>query len=462
MEISDKTINVSEKIKNPNLWIPAYMAMAGFLLNFIAYYPGFMSPDTVDQYGQSVTRHFNDWHPPVMSWFWSLLNQIHSGPLVMLAFQLGLLWTSFYLMATSLASSKRNRLWLFIIILLAPFIQNFSGYIIKDAQMALAWLCSFSLVVRAEYHKRPMSKAESILSLLLLMYGTLTRINAIPGALPLFYFWIGNVFQWKKKGYALASTLLSVLLLLGASALLSFYLKPEKKYPQYKLYLHDLTGIYTQTGKNYFPPFIQKHPGFDTGYLKSNYTTATFDHLWWNEENRISFPSIKDSTISIVQKAWKRSILENPGVYSANRWDGFLHYLRLKKRTWFVTLHADISSNPYGFTFKRNPVSQVFLKWIKINSRLPWMRPWFWLALNLILFIAVRALNNFTVRRGVSILLLSSLLYLLPQFFVFQVDTDFRYFYWNCLSITVAGYFLMLYKRQKEKKRLSGKKQPFQ
>lgn len=426
--------------------VSLWLAIGGFLVNFIAYYPGFLSPDSLDQYNQSITHHFNDWHPPVMSWFWSLLNLLYTGPAVMLVFQLLLLWASFYLLATSWFWSGRRRLWFFILILLAPFIQNFAGYIIKDAQMTLTWLCSFCLVVRAEYHKRPMNKLEAVLSLLLLLYGTMTRINALPGAVPLFYLWTGNIFRWKKTNFVLAGTLGSLLLLMGASLLLNLYLEPEKKYPEYKLYLHDLTGIYAKSGKNYFPSFIRQYSGFDTSYLKANYSTATIDHLWWNEENRISFPPVNDSSILLVQNAWRKSVVENPGTYIAARMDGFLYYLRLKKRSWFVTLHAEISPNSYGFTFKRNPVSQVFLRWIKLHSKLPWMRPWFWLALNLGLLVALRFVYNKTAKRAITVLLLSSLLYLLPQFFIFQVDTDFRYFYWNCLAITLAVCFLIRYK----------------
>ena len=430
--------------------VPVLLAFAGFLLNLIAYYPGFMSPDSLDIYGQSISHNYTDWHPPLMAWCWSMLNRIHKGPEVMLVFQLGLLWTGFYFLATGWFSDKRSCLYLFTGILLAPFIQNFAGYIIKDAQMALSWFLSFSIIARAEYRQRRMTVAEALSSLILILYGTLIRINALPGAMPLVYFWCTNCVKWTKHRAVMAIVLtLYILLAIGIQSVMMTLLKPQKKYAVYKLYMHDLAGVYVTAGKNYLPAFIRQYPGFDTAYLKSHFTTATFDDLYWNEEHKISFPPLNDSLLPVVRQAWINCITRNPGVYLLNRWDGFLYYLRIKKRTWIVTLHAEVSPNNFGIRFSGNLISRFFIKIIKIQKGLPYMRPWFWLIVNLISLVTGFYIYHAVIRKVVWVLSLSSLLYLAPQFFIFQVDTDFRYFYWNCVSLFICIYFLWKYKNDK-------------
>lgn len=423
--------------------IPFYLGLTGFLLNLVAYYPGFMSPDSLVIYEQSISQHYGDWHPPLMAWAWSFLNRLYSGPQVMLIFQLALLWTGFYFLATGWFSSRRSRTWLFCGLLLAPFVQNFAGYIIKDAQMALSWLLSFSIIARAGFRHRRMTLMEAIISFLLILYGALVRINALPGAIPLFFLWFDNYCAWtKRRPGMVAAVVLSLLLAIGCQSLLNYVLKPQKQYPEYKLYLHDMAGIYVRTGKNYFPSFINEYPGFDTAYLRANYTTATLDDLYWNEEKKIFFPPLNDSTGPIARKAWARSISDNPGAYLYNRWDGFLYFLRIKKRTWIVTLNAVISPNSFGITFKPNVVSRAFIGTIKFQSGMPYMRPWFWLIMNISILIAGFFTFDAAIRKIIFVLTTSSLLYLLPQFFVFQVDTDFRYFYWNCLSLFICVFFL--------------------
>ncbi|WP_315820512.1 hypothetical protein [Paraflavitalea speifideaquila] len=69
-----------------------------------------------------------------------------------------------------------------------------------------------------------------------------------------------------------------------------FVLKPQRSYAEYKLMAHDIAGIYVATGKSYFPAFITRHPGFDSNYISSHFTTATLDNIWWNNEHKKIFP----------------------------------------------------------------------------------------------------------------------------------------------------------------------------
>ncbi|MCD6064465.1 MAG: hypothetical protein K0R82_2376, partial [Flavipsychrobacter sp.] len=126
---------------------PAIVCAFAFLINVIAYYPGFLTSDSLDQYEQAITGKYGNWHPPAFTLLWRLLNSIYKGPFLLLVFQLGLLWGSAYVLMQTV--KKRHWRIAIFVLSLAPFVQNFAGCVVKDSQMALPWLLSFALLFRA-------------------------------------------------------------------------------------------------------------------------------------------------------------------------------------------------------------------------------------------------------------------------------------------------------------------------
>lgn len=423
------------------------IAIGGFMIDLLAFYPGFMYIDTIDQYIQALNRRYTDWHPPVMAGFWTLLNFIHQGPQVMLVFQLLLLWTSFYIIATTWCRYWLSFVGLLLLFIGALYVQNFAGLIVKDAQMALCWLLAVAIMLRAIHYKRKMTTGEAIFTFLLLTYGTMVRINALPGALPLYYLWVEDVYSGSitRKAGRLAAVLTGLLIInLSINKLI---LKPQKSYAEYKLMAHDIAGIYVTTGHAYFPAFITQHPGFDTNYIKTHFTTATLDNIWWNIDQREIFPPLNEPTRKELIKAWKRSIRENPFAYLKNRFDGFLFYLQLKQRpnAPFYYYYPYIYPNNYGFVLKPNRLRSIVAGFITANRNMPYMKPWFWLLLPFVQLVLTIRLPYGIFKKAGLCLATSSLLYLLPQFFIYQADTEFRYFYWCCIATALHTVLLITY-----------------
>lgn len=57
------------------------------LLMFIAFYPGAMTPDSLSQWGQSISKDFSDWHPVMFTWLIIFLRKIWDNPGVVVLFQ---------------------------------------------------------------------------------------------------------------------------------------------------------------------------------------------------------------------------------------------------------------------------------------------------------------------------------------------------------------------------------------
>lgn len=405
-----------------------------FCLDFYAFCPGFLMPDTIDQYTQASTGVYNDWHPPMMAFVWHLLLHISDGPGVMLALQLLFLWIS----CGMLLSCFPQRAWQICIILFcwSPVVQNFAGYLIKDVHMAFSWLLAFSIMLRGLVSGRKLSKWEVFFTLTLLTYGTCVRINALPGALPLFYMLIVGATNIKSKVKAAVT---AFVVCVGVLATVLFVqnktLRPEKTYPEFKLYLQDLSGIFLQTNENVFPAFLYENPAFDTAYIRANFTTATFDDI---ADKRNMFED--DDSIKVLEHAWKHAITQHPATYLNNRYDGFLYFLRIKNRanTPFNYYCYYTTPNQFGFKVRPNPLYNAMLSSMKKQADAWYMKPWFWALLNVVLLFCIPLVKDKKYQLAIAVLGGSSLFYLLPQIFIFQIDTDFRYFYWNCIACLLA------------------------
>ena len=415
----------------------AAFCLLGFVANFIACYPGYMTGDSLDQYAQSLSAEYSNWHPPIMAAWWRVLNIISSGPQSMLAFQLACLWVGIYFLFSLLRGSK----WWYLTVFLfafAPFVQNFSGYIIKDSQMAITWFLACAWMLHISGRRR--NWLELIACTLLLVYGCWIRLNALPGFIPLCFLWAGVFFPFQSdriKIIAAFSFLVATVLL---QPLVNYkMLRASKSYPEIKLYMHDLSGVFVRTGENVFPALLYQNSQFDTAFIRKHYSVTSFDPIWWNDNGIKVVNGDKAPINAALYEQWTGAIFQHPGIYLSNRFNGFLYYLRVRNSgTKFYYNINFIDENKWGFAVRDGKLHRFWQQGLKLHGAMPYTRPWFWLLLNLVLFIPLRRMEKGISRVAATCLLWSSLLYVLPMFFLFQVDFEFRYSYWNCIAVSLG------------------------
>jgi len=420
-----------------------FFCIAGFLFNYYSCYPGFASPDTIDQYQQALKGRYTDWHPPVMAMLWHLLNYIVKGPQIMLLLQMLLLWGACWLLLTQRQSTK----WYICIVLFAwaPFVQNFSGYIIKDSQMALSLLLAAVLMLRTGSKHLKDAKWEIALCAILLVYGGIVRPNAPPAALPLCFLFAWVLFRDRGQLVKLAAGAgFMFFIVLCNSLQYRVVHEDDMQYPMFKLYMYDLAGIYKATSDNVFPSFLYQNPSFDTAYLRTHYVPATFDDIWWNADSIGVIPDGTEEVNTALKTAWLNALKRHPVAYFANHADGFLYYLRLKQRRinfhyYFPYACAELP----GYQKGRDYCGEIPFEAISFQSFMPYMTPWFWFFLNFILLLFIPFVAKGMHRWLYVALCLSGIFYQLPSFFVYQTDTDFRYFYWNCICCSLALIILI-------------------
>ena len=127
------------------------IAIIGFLISLVFFYPGYRSPDSEWQLCQALSQcDMDSWHPISMTVVWGVLLRVTGGFVpMMLILQLSMFWAGALLF--SLWVWQRTRKWQLAILPLAlgflPNVLNIIGVIWKDVQMASALLLATGLVI---------------------------------------------------------------------------------------------------------------------------------------------------------------------------------------------------------------------------------------------------------------------------------------------------------------------------
>lgn len=415
----------------------------GFVINFSTFYPGFMSPDSIDQYTQALNGQYSTWHPPVMAFVWHVLNYIYSGPQVMLFLQLSFLWLSCYLFSVSMQSTGW-RICIFLIFFTAPFIQNFTGWIVKDTQMAVSWLLAIAILFKKLNDGDDGSKFfPGVFSALLLLYGTLLRHNAVTALFPLCALWAWIIF---KRGKIATRLLYSIALFLLIALSHNFFevtvLNARQEHPEGQLYFHDLNDFFVKTHKNVYPAVMYKNPDFDTAYIRDHYDPADVTSIFWNadKKNIISETTLDKNTTDELQKALVHAVKDSPILYLKNRWEIYLYFLMIKKesRLHYMYYFAWMQPNNFGLKINENFLYVLYCKYMGNSEHKIYFQVWFWIFLNVVLFPAGIFIKNYSYKFFYMCIIFSGFLYTLPQFIISNLVADFRYIYWSCFTCTVA------------------------
>src|SRR6266852_572505 len=179
----------------------AIVAALLFAANLFAGFPGAANDDSNSQYAQAVDQRFNDWHPPIMAWLWSVFRLLADGNGPMFCFHVACYWLGFGLIAVALGRARRPlAAWGIIGVGLFPPFLMMNIDILKDVGLAVTFLAAFAALFWYRIEDRRAPTVVIVISSVLLFYGTLVRSNAVFGVVPLLAYlihpqWLGRPWR---------------------------------------------------------------------------------------------------------------------------------------------------------------------------------------------------------------------------------------------------------------------------
>jgi hypothetical protein len=423
-------------------WLLPLLAILGFGLELRAFWPGLMSTDSFEQYVQAALHRYNDHHPPIMAWVWSLTDRVITGPAGMLILHLSLLWLGLWSVAEGARRRGFRYTWLILLIGVTPWISNIAGVIWKDIGMACALLAAAGLLYDVEDDGERLRFLVIATAFILIGYATMVRANGFFAALPLAAYAVATARPRAAFTRAAAIGVVFVALVLGGQQLLERkVLDASPRHLSQLVMLYDLAGIACRGGEIDIPTPFRK-PGYDAGALCRAYDPDQVDSLFFVPKGPLQM-SLDGDAVQKLRGEWLAAATQHPKLYLAHRLHSFAGLLglhpvsegdRYLRQPFMVP-------NSWGFAFTRNKLSSALDASVDAlaDSGLFSGALWIGVAAVLLVVIASRRLQA----RFEAVLLVSGLMNALSYLFL-SLAPNYRFLYWTVLSASVALVLMLL------------------
>ena len=422
------------------------VCLTGFLLCVVAFYPGYMSEDSYSQLTQGRAWTFTDWHPPLMSALWGLIDRVVPGPFGMLVLHNAAFWGA---LALFWRATHRRASWLglglFGCAFLPPVLALLST-VWKDVGHGVSLLMASALLYTA---RREGSRGALLASVPFLFYGFGVRLNAAPSILPL-ALWTGLIAArlfappgWRAaRGRALPLALgLVYFLALSAAVIASTraLTRGQSTYVLQVVLLHDLSAISLERGAPLFPEYILRDADFSMEKVSNAYTPYLGTPIRGQGMSGLNLTEDPEK-ISALRAKWLEVVPENKATYLRHRWQVFKTVIGFNEE--YVCLPYQMGSYAHGYPLNEWGVHRLLRAlFLRVKDTFLF-RGFFWLLASCgLLYFALRGRLRGDMEL-VFVLALSGLLYGGAYFF-FAPSCDFRFSWWVMLSSLVSLCFLV-------------------
>jgi len=432
------------------------------------FFPGYMNGDSSWQYVQAQTGVYSDWHPVVMSWWWSGLDRLVEGSGGLFLFHAVLFWAGLVVSLTALVRGVAPVLVLTAMLGLFSPVFGMLSQVHKDTGMGAALLLGYGLLAHADLRR---SGRWLLAATLPVWYALAIRHNALSAVLP-FALWMGILVArdhlprcaggasgagprvW-PRGVAIGLGVFALMIGLwqGATELI-LGSRGERVAMSQFLYVYDVVGISVRTDPNYMPTVY--HPDarpLDLEELEAIYHPHSNYFLFWGPEGpdaprRLARPgktwieTLSEAEQEVLREAWLRAVREEPVAYLVHRVENFAAHLGLLPRTPLHTISLNVGQHlPYrGPRVFGMPHNEWMVDYLHSESKRPFFKPWPYLVL------CLGAFGLLAWRRApelrLSAPLAASVLCYVPPYLLVGGGSCFRYMWWPILTALLQAVLL--------------------
>lgn len=313
-------------------WIRKYSVECVISLLFLGYlcffWPGILSPDSLNQYHQVIHESFSDHHPPVMAIVWVVLNKIYPGPGLVFLLHSILFWLSVYVFGTAWRTERPSLAWGYVVIALIPSVFLFSPMVWKDVGFTFTYLLCAAILTKKTVQQQKLSWVEICSILSLLFYGTAVKFQG-QYVLWLMLMWFFSVqFGFRGKIKILAATVVAALaLVMTINGVNNFFVPEKQKSHAWQFVkIYDIAAVSTHTHQNLFPDFIKNQPQFDINLVYERYNPVSVDDMVFLDRPILKGKNAQER--EILWDTWWSVVTNYPQYYLLHRGRVFSNYFK--------------------------------------------------------------------------------------------------------------------------------------
>lgn len=426
---------------------PWLAAALGVAVTLTAFYPGYLSFDSADQWQQARHFAFTSLHPPLQAMLWHFVDRVWPGPGGMFVLQVLLYWSA---LALLVAQRRWRAPWQALGVLLLGFWPPLFGllpHLWKDVPMGALLVLAAALASRDLRHPSEWTRA-GVLGCLIL--ACTLRHNAMLAVLP-FAGWLlwrqDERGQWRQPRWRLAA--LTLVLTLGVQVLASL---PERHPAVTRtdsvwsvVALWDMAAVSLREQRLIIPPGFVRGD-FDLAQMQARFLPYSNTALYRDDAFRHSlFVPYRDDQRRALMQAWLRLPLEHPHAYFAHRLRlsallfGF-DQAALPDRLVLVPDVVALGDNP-PVRANASALHQWLQQSLDALVDTPWFAGWLYLLASLPMALLAWHLRQQRDAQLAAVIMASALLYTLPLA-VLAGSAEFRYLGWLVQATLLAACLL--------------------
>ena len=439
----------SAAARAPRTELARTLAVVALGLGIVALYafPGYMAYDSFDQLEQARAGTLTDWHPPLMSAIWGVLDRAVPGPLAMLVLQCGLFLAGLFVLLRRRMSPRRAAVLTLVLFAFPPNL-TMLAVVLKDSLMCGALLAGCAALTSEDRRWR-------LASLPLFALAAGLRYNAVAVVVPLLA-WL-SPWPRARPGGAPAGPLLRAAAgaLIGLAVTAAAWgcnraLTDVETHPfhvsvapmDYVGTLH-FAGPLTDDEVRALLAGVPLGPARDL----QAHAHALYDPLrWWGGlirgPERLFDEPLTPEARAAVTAGWWRLVREHPGAYLASRADMFRELIGLTDSKFTPVYAAGHERGMLRAISQPERPRNVVQRWLgrrmtKLGATSLIFRPYVYLVLALALGIVLR-------RDRLVVALIASAFANLALLFVASPSPDIRYVHW-AMVIAMIGLAIRLF-----------------
>lgn len=334
---------------------PSVLCLILFTIHYLSGYPGGMTPDSMDQFKQSLSFSFNSHHPPLMAMLWSVLNYIYAGPQMMLLLHLSLLWGG--VLFLYYADNTNKYRWIYFIIPFVPNVLAQSTMIWKDIGFGNSFFFVFAGCVYYLYKKTKAPLWVSVVFLLITFYALSIKFQS-QFIVPVLVFFIVSISSNKRLFFRICMSSILSLMLIFTNSLIIDKLSVNTNSWQLRQFFDIASIVKDLDDDSMLPDYVRHSEIYNFETLKKN-----FNHKWVDDlifpENKVYIGTQEKDNLDNLKQSFYNLVTSYPFLYLKHR---SLNFLSLMKSFYDSSSYSIIG---YKEELKAHKVDITNIKFLK-------------------------------------------------------------------------------------------------